>query len=235
MFHYQLEHYHSGLVVNCYIWQYSYDIQIKLIIVEHDLRNQLAHSQSQSQQVPLYDGEAYLNFVKHISNPITLVNYVSRFKKFVDYCQVLNIDSLMYNGDTKKIQTMITDFLIHIQGQGFSSATVAHHRTTVKFFYEMNDVTDLNWKKIAKVIKPFRKKANDRPYTTAEIAKMLEKVDQRGRIVILLMCSTGMREGAIHSIKIAHLQKLQDIYKSLYTKMNQTNISHSVHLNVLKQ
>jgi hypothetical protein len=152
---------------------------------------------SAEQLIPsLYKGEAYHNFVKHISNPITLVNIVSRFKKFVDFCQITEIDDLLYNGDTKKIQTMISDFLIHIQGQGFSSATVAHHRTTVKFFYEMNDITGLNWKKIARVMKPFRKKANDRPYTTTEIAKMLEKVDQRGRIIILLMCSSGMREGA---------------------------------------
>lgn len=161
----------------------------------------------------LYEGEAYRNFVKHISNPMTMVNYVSRFKKFIDYCQITKIDDLLYNGNTKKIQTMISDFLIHIQGQGFSSATVAHHRTTVKFFYEMNDITGLNWKKIARVMKPFRKKANDRPYTTTEIAKMLEKVDQRGRIIILLMYSSGMREGAIHSIKIAHLQKMEDTYK----------------------
>jgi integrase len=173
---------------------------------------------SAEQVLTLHDGEAYRNFVKHISNPTTLINYVSRFKKFVDYCQITNIDDLLYNGDTKKIQTMISDFLIHIQGQEFSSATVAHHRTTIKFFYEMNDVTGLNWKKIARVMKPFRKKANDRPYTTTEIAKMLEKVDQRGRIIILLMCSSGMREGAIHSLKTAHLQRMEDTYKIIVYK-----------------
>jgi hypothetical protein len=47
---------------------------------------------------------------------------------------------------------------------------------------------------------------------------VLEKVDQRGRTVILLMCPTGMREGAIHSIKIAHLQKLHDTYKIIVYK-----------------
>jgi hypothetical protein len=82
---------------------------------------------------------------------------------------------------------MISDFLIHSQGLGLSSATVSHYRTSVKFFYEMNDITTLNWKKIAKVMKPFRKAANDRTYTTLEISKMLEKVDQRGRVIILLM------------------------------------------------
>jgi hypothetical protein len=118
----------------------------------------------------LYEGEAYHNFVKHISNPLTMINYVSRFKKYIEYCRVENIDDLLFNGDTKRIQMMISDFLIHTQGQGLSSATVSHCRTSVKFFYEMNDITALNWKKIAKVLRPFRKAANDRPYTTSEIA-----------------------------------------------------------------
>lgn len=58
-----------------------------------------------------------------------------------------------------------------------------------------------------------RKVANDRPYTVEEISKMLEKVDQRGRVVILLMASSGMREGAIHSLKMAHLERIQEVYK----------------------
>lgn len=155
----------------------------------------------------------HITILSNISNPITMINYISRFKKYIEYCQVENIDDLLFNGDTKRIQMMISDFLIHSQGLGLSSATVSHYRTAVKFFYEMNDITALNWKKIAKVMKPFRKAASDRPYTTSEISKMLEKVDQRGRVIILLMCSSGMREGAIHSLKLAHFERIQDIYK----------------------
>jgi integrase len=77
----------------------------------------------------------------------------------------------------------------------------------------MNDVMAINWEKISKVLPEFRKVANDRPYSVAEISKLLEKVDHRGRIIILLMASSGMREGAIHSLKISDMEHIQDIYK----------------------
>jgi integrase len=77
----------------------------------------------------------------------------------------------------------------------------------------MNDVIAINGGKISKVLPEFRKVANDRPYSLAEISRLLEKVDHRGRIIILLMASSGMREGAIHSIKLSDIATLQDIYK----------------------
>jgi site-specific recombinase XerD len=42
---------------------------------------------------------------------------------------------------------------------------------------------------------------------------MLEKSDQRGKVAILLMASSGMRQGSIASLKINHLEKIQDIYQ----------------------
>jgi site-specific recombinase XerD len=144
------------------------------------------------------EGQAYHNFVKYVTNPYTRVNYISRLKVFLKYCQTDNADELLFNGDIKLVQTRVSDFLIHAQSQGLSSSTITGYLTTIRFFYEMNDVTSLNWKKIARIMKPFRREANDRPYTTSEIATLLEKCDQRGRVVILLMASSGMREGAIH-------------------------------------
>jgi hypothetical protein len=70
-----------------------------------------------------------------------MINYISRFK-YIEYCRVENIDDLLFTGDTKRIQMMISDFLIYTQGQGLSSATVSHYRTSVKF-YEMNDIAAL--------------------------------------------------------------------------------------------
>jgi integrase len=43
--------------------------------------------------------------------------------------------------------------------------------------------------------------------------KLLEKVDHRGRIIILLMTSSGMREGAIHSLKLSDIERIRDTYK----------------------
>ena len=135
-------------------------------------------------------------------------------KKYLEYCRTDNYDDLLYNEDTKLIQSRISDFLVHIQTSGLlSGITTRYYAYTLKFFYEMNDITSLNWRKINKVMGERAKVANDRPYTSEEISRMLQKVDQRGRIIILLMCSSGMREGAIHSLKLAHLERIQDIYK----------------------
>jgi site-specific recombinase XerD len=55
----------------------------------------------------------------------------------------------------------------------------------------------------------------DRPYTHFEIAKMLEKADQRGKISILLMCSAGLRIGALPYIKLRNLERIEkyNLYK----------------------
>ncbi|HKG87160.1 MAG TPA: site-specific integrase [Nitrososphaeraceae archaeon] len=158
---------------------------------------------------------AYHNFIIHIRNTETRYIYTSRLDKFFKYCQVESYDDLLFSNESKLIQSKITDFLIHLQVLGLSSATVRQHITALKFFYVMNDITNLNWKKVSKVVSGYKKVANDRPYTTNEITKMLEKADQRGRVIILLMCSSGMRQGAIHSLKVVHLERIPqyNIYK----------------------
>lgn len=38
---------------------------------------------------------------------------------------------------------------------------------------------------------------------------MLEKADERGRAITLLMASTGMRAGALPSLKIRNLERIE--------------------------
>ena len=157
---------------------------------------------------------AYRNFLIHIRNSQTRTNYEGRLRKYLQYCQTDNYDDLLYGGDIQKIQERIEDFLVHIQNPDYHirPGTVAYYLVAIRFFYTMNDIV-VNWKKIAKVLPAPRKATEDRPYTVAEISKLLEKCDQRGRVVILLMCSSGMREGAIAPIKLAHIQKMDEVYK----------------------
>jgi integrase len=66
-----------------------------------------------------------------------------------------------------------------------------------------------------------KKKSNDRPYTHEEISKMLDKADQRERVVILLMASSGIRIGALPRLKTRNLEKV-DKY-SLYKITGEDN------------
>jgi integrase len=88
--------------------------------------------------------------------------------------------------------------------------------SAVEKFYETNDI-ELRWKKIKSYIGHGGKKRSkkDRPYTHVEIANMIEEADQKGKIAILLMFSSGIRVGGLASLKIGDLEKNEKygIYK----------------------
>src|SRR5262245_12032747 len=157
------------------------------------------------------------NFVIRIRAPATLSLYRGLLKRFLEYNQLESYDDLLFDGDCKLIQDRVETFLYHIGNPDnhLSSATVSHYLIAIKFFYTMNDILNINWRKVARVLPARKKKANDRHYTREEIAKLLDKVDVRGRVVILLMCSSAMREGAIAPLRLSDIERLpdKDIYK----------------------
>jgi integrase len=74
-----------------------------------------------------------------------------------------------------------------------------------------DNFSDINWNKIRKYyIGSTVKKSADKPYTHKEIAKILEKADQRCRIMILLMASSGLRKGSIQSLKLGDLTPIDE-------------------------
>ena len=75
-------------------------------------------------------------------------------------------------------------------------------------FYKINDVV-LNSTKITKFMPEQRKVKKDRGYEHQEISKMLEIADERMRVVILLLASTGMRIGAIPTLKIRDVDNVK--------------------------
>ena len=79
----------------------------------------------------------------------------------------------------------------------------------------MNNITTLNWKKIHSFEGEKEKSTEDRPYTHSEIQLLLQKTTPRNRAIILVMCSAGLRVGAIPSLRIRDLEPIDKygIYK----------------------
>ena len=89
------------------------------------------------------------------------------------------------------------------KGKGYSS--IHNYISAVLAFYKINDVI-LNISKINKFVPENRKVRNDKAFTHEEISKLLEAADERMKVVILLLASSGIRLGAISSLRIRHLQ-----------------------------
>jgi integrase len=82
-----------------------------------------------------------------------------------------------------------------------------------KHFCRMNDV-ELPWYKISKYLGEDISVVKDRAYTTEEIRQILAKADERMRVVVLLLASTGMRISAIPDLTIRSLTRVEEY--SLY-------------------
>jgi integrase len=83
----------------------------------------------------------------------------------------------------------------------------------------MNDFT-LNWKKLSKFKGKSRLVVEDKPYSKEQIRQLLD-LDLRLKSIILLMCSAGLRRGAIPRLRLRDLKKIKkySLYKiSVYKK-----------------
>jgi integrase len=135
------------------------------------------------------------------------------------FCRYHNIDpDSLVQLKLEQIKDMVINYIIHLkkvakQSSGkartgeLSVNSVKIYLKGVQSFLESNDIL-LNWKRIAKYY-PEQVTNNLRAYTKEEISKLFTMADLRDRCIILLMASTGMRVGALKSLKLKHLTRLQ--------------------------
>ena len=82
-----------------------------------------------------------------------------------------------------------------------SASTAALIRNATKKFLDVNGVTGINWADIDDTIPERKRYGEDRAPTQDEISRMVNTADLRLKCVVLFLCSSGARVGAIPSLK----------------------------------
>jgi integrase len=150
------------------------------------------------------------------NSPSTKKSYKIHLSLFCKYHNT-DPDSLV-RLKIEQIKSMVINYVIYLkkvakQSSGkprtgeLSVNSVKTYLKGIQSFLECNDII-LNWKRIAKYC-PEEVTNNLRAYTKEEVTKLLTMADLRDRCIILLMASTGMRVGAIKSLKLKHLTRMQ--------------------------
>lgn len=156
-----------------------------------------------------FSGEAYRNFIYSAKTEATRNSYRKALRQYMIFRHVTTCDELL-QGEHKLIQSRIIDWLIYLrEKKKLSAASVTAYCAALRHFYDMSDISDINWKKIRSFIAEPVKTVRDRPYTREEIKVLLDAAnDKRLKITILLMCSSGIRIGAIESLRVRNLEKI---------------------------
>jgi hypothetical protein len=155
--------------------------------------------------------KAYFDFINWLKSESTKKSYKLCLEKFLNQLEI-DLPSLL-----KLPQDELTNLIIkYLVEKKISKQYKNLITATLKHACEINDIV-LNWRKIKKFIN-FEKTGNetngkDRGYTDKEIQKILEFGDQRLKTAFLVLASTGIRVGALQSIRIHDLERIDNLYK----------------------
>jgi integrase len=156
----------------------------------------------------------WLESLKSKSTLDTYSIHLSLFCKFHN----TNPDQLIQlNNSGSQLKTMVLNYIMYLKKIAKRSAgkpkmgelsvnSIKLYLTGVKSFLEFNEIA-LPWKKIAKFY-PDDVTNSYRSYTKDEIKKLLSVADPRDRCIILLMASSGIRVGAIQTLKVKSIKRL---------------------------
>ena len=107
----------------------------------------------------------------------------------------------------------IKQYVIFLQKKGVSKSWFMLLFSSLKNFYEMNDVEDIKWRKLKRYVGEEQPKHEDRRYMDAEIHKLVQNANLKLKATILLMSSSGVRIGAVPLLLKGHLERRGDLYK----------------------
>jgi integrase len=162
-------------------------------------------SQSQSQQE---QGEAYKNFINSINSAITRKEYNANFSYFMAYCKIANHEDML-SISQPVLEGLIRDYIIHLRHKrNLSPSTISSYIVPISHFYQMNDVT-INWKKLNKFKAKYYSVTEDKPYTREQIKTLVDAASLRDKCIVLLMCSAGLRRGAIPYLRLRDITKVE--------------------------
>jgi site-specific recombinase XerD len=164
--------------------------------------------QSQNQDTQ-NEEDVYFNFINSIKSEVTKRIYENDIKLYLKFCNLTKLSELLMITDPQK---QMIKYIMSLRKKGLATNSISTLLNGIYHFYEMNDIP-LNKKKINMFKGEFTGKVIDRSYTHEEIRKVLDVSDLRMKVMILLMASSGMRIGALPSLRLRNLERIDSIYK----------------------
>ena len=153
---------------------------------------------------------SYTLFISSLKSEYTKIKYDGCLQRYLKHSCNKDMISLseILSKEPKIIENEIIQQLIEMKKENFSYSTLSVHIAALYHFFSINDII-LNRKKLSKFVGEQENKYEYRSYTREEISNLLSLCDERGKVIVLLMASTGMRVGALPEIKIKHLKRIK--------------------------
>ena len=145
--------------------------------------------------------DVYSNFINSIKSDVTKKIYGYNLRTFMEYCGVKKYEDLIGQ------QNKIIEYLMYLREKKLSYNSICTKLNAIYHFYDMNDIS-LNKKKIKMFKGECSRKVVDRAYTREHIKRTLDVSDLRSKVIVLLISTSGMRIGALPSLRLRNIEKI---------------------------
>lgn len=136
----------------------------------------------------------------------TKEEYARVFRAFLKHMGSQSSSSMLQL-DPKRIEENIADYLTYLKHRGLKHSSINNAKAAIVHYFVINRV-QLSTKWISRFVPPDESHHEDRAYTDKEVEKLLAASDERFKVVVLLLASTGMRKGAIPELRIGDLSAM---------------------------
>lgn len=154
----------------------------------------------------------YSNFINSLRSPVTKEQNANALKHYMKFHNLSNYSELV-SMSSSQIFEYIKSFIISMVERGCSTPNMDSHIYALKNFYDMNDIEDIRWRKLKRFRGEQTEPYESRRYLHEEIQSLLNICDLRMKASTLLMCSGGLRVGALEPLLVSHLERKGDLYK----------------------
>jgi integrase len=152
-------------------------------------------------------------------SPYTKASYQMHINDFLAFYKITDVD-VVKDWSPRLARQHLIDYVIYLRDvKRFPRSSIKVHVAAVTHFLYMvrDDATRLDMTKVRMELPPDEFAHRDRPYTVDEIQKMLSVCPRpREKVIVLLLTSTGMRIGAIHSLKKKDIQPKETSQGKVY-------------------
>lgn len=157
---------------------------------------------------------SFILFSNTIHEKTTLDKYVWGLDGFMQFYKLKDYDSLA-RMEIKMLQVMIEDFIMSKKSENLSRSGIKNYLNPLEVFCDTND-TMINWKKINRLLLKQGKKSGAKPYTTLQVAKIIENESRlRNKALIHCMASSGIRVGGFPELKLRDIVDYQNDCKMI--------------------
>jgi integrase len=156
------------------------------------------------------EGNSWNQFLKFLARKeaATRKSYEYSIRKYMNWlgCKDGNTDQILDGSDSHRIQQQLIDFIDIMRTAGRSQKALRVYYFALKSFLTWNDITGINWMKVEVVLGKGFKKTYDEAYSYDQIERMLRFANLRGKVLILMMLSSGIRSGSIADMKLRDIE-----------------------------